>query len=119
VNGEQGTFFIREEKDWRHAHDILSKDTRYTEIQISPFVEGPSVSMLGCVTYLGVLTSGLQLQLIDIPESLHGQFPTGVFLGHDWAFREWTEKTEATAQQVMESVGEFLFQKRVSGCFWA
>ena len=111
VNGEQGTFFIKEEKDLLRAHKILSADERYKEIQISPLVEGPSVSMIGCITHLGVLTSGLQLQLIDIPESLHGQLPTGIFLGHDWAFREWTEKAETTAKQVVESVGEFLFQK--------
>lgn len=117
VNGEQGTFFIRNENDWRAAFDILSHDERYKEIQICPFIEGPSVSMLGCITHLGVLTSTLQLQLIDVPEALHGQLPTGVFLGHDWGFRAWTEKTEKTAQQVMESIGEFLAEKGFKGVF--
>ena len=73
--------------------------------------------MLGCVTHLGVLTSTLQLQLIDVPEALHGQFPTGVFLGHDWAFHDWSEKTEQTAQQIVESVGEALSQKGFRGVF--
>lgn len=117
VSGEQGTFFIRNEDDFRVAHEILSKDERYQEIQMSPFIEGPSVSMLGCITHMGVLTSTLQLQLIDVPEALHGQFPTGVFLGHDWGFHSWTEKTEKTAQRIIESVGEYLAKKGFLGIF--
>ncbi len=117
VNGEQGTFFVKEEKDWCDAYEILSKDTRYKEIQICPLIEGPSVSMLGCITHLGVLTSNLQLQLIDVPEALHGQLPTGVFLGHDWGFRAWTDKAEKTAQDIMESAGGFLAEKGFKGIF--
>ncbi|MDO8577267.1 MAG: ATP-grasp domain-containing protein [Candidatus Wildermuthbacteria bacterium] len=117
VSGEQGTFFIRNENDWRVAHGILSRDERYKEIQISPFIEGPSVSMLGCITHLGVLTSTLQLQLIDVPEALHGQLPTGVFLGHDWGFRSWNEKVEKTAQKIVESVGGHLAKKGFKGIF--
>ena len=117
VSGEQGTFFLREEKDWQAAHDILSEDERYKEIQMSPFIEGPSVSMLGCITHKGVLTSTLQLQLIDVPEALHGQLPTGVFLGHDWGFRSWSEKTEQTAQNIVESIGESLAKKGFLGVF--
>lgn len=117
VSGEQGTFFVRNKDDFQAAHNILSQDERYKEIQMSPFIEGPSVSMLGCVTHMGVLTSPLQLQLIDVPEALHGQFPTGVFLGHDWGFRSWSEKAEKTAQTVIESVGEHLAKKGFKGIF--
>jgi predicted ATP-grasp superfamily ATP-dependent carboligase len=115
--GEQGTFFIRKEVDWQTMQQILSQDTRFKEIQISPLIEGFSVSMLGCVTHLGVLTSPLQLQLIDVPEALCGQFPTGVFLGHDWGFRKWSSQTEITAQKIVELVGEFLAGKGFLGIF--
>lgn len=117
VGGEQGTFFIHTENDWRDMHGILSRDTRFQQVQISPFIQGNSVSMLGCVTPEGILTSPLQLQLIDVPEALHGQLPTGVFLGHDWGFHPWTEATEQTAQTVVESIGEFLSQKGYKGIF--
>jgi len=117
VSGEQGTFFIRNEEDWAAANKILSLDERYKEIQISPFIAGPSVSMLGCITHKGVLTSTLQLQLIDVPEALHGQLPTGVFLGHDWGFRSWSEKAEQHAQKIVEAVGEHLAKKGFKGIF--
>ena len=117
VSGEQGTFFIKEEKDWKEMHQILSQDTRYKEIQISPLIEGFSVSMLGCITHLGTLTSTLQLQLIDVPEAIHNQLPTGIFLGHDWGFRKWNLKTENTAQKFVEEIGGFLAKKGFLGIF--
>ena len=117
VAGEMGTFFLRSESDWRVMHEILSKDERYHFVTMSPFIEGYSLSMLGCITAKGVLTSTLQLQLIDVPESLHGQLPTGVFLGHDWAFRSWSEETERTAQRVVESIGSYLAERGFKGIF--
>ena len=117
VAGELGTFFIRQESDWTAMHDILSKDERYRSVTISPFIEGYSLSMLGCITAKGVLSSTLQLQLIDVPESLHGQMATGVFLGHDWAFRSWPEQVEHTAQRVVESIGAYLAERGFKGIF--
>jgi len=117
VAGELGTFFIRSESDWHKMRGVLSKDERYHFVTISPFIEGFSVSMLGCITDRGVLTSTLQLQLIDVPESLHGQLPTGVFLGHDWAFRSWPEETERAAQKIVESIGAHLASRGFKGIF--
>ena len=117
VGGEQGTFFIKTEQDLTSAHNILAQDERFKQVQISPFIEGLSVSMLGCVTPQGVLTSPLQLQLIDIPEALHGQLATGVFLGHDWGFHSWEDKTEHEAQYIVESVGTYLADKGYKGIF--
>ncbi len=117
VAGELGTFFIRSETDWQNMHDILLQDQRYGFVTISPFIEGYSLSMLGCITAQGVLTTTLQLQLIDVPESLHGQLPTGVFLGHDWAFRSWPEQAERSAEGVVESIGSHLAKRGFKGIF--
>ncbi len=117
VAGELGTFFIRSERDWTAMRDILSKDERYHFVTMSPFIEGHSLSMLGCITAHGVLSSTLQLQLIDVPESLHGQMPTGVFLGHDWAFRSWPDGVESVAQKVVESIGSYLAERGFKGIF--
>ncbi len=117
VAGELGTFFIRSAEDWQKMHDILERDERYSAVTVSPYIEGHSLSMLGCITSQGVLTSTLQLQLIDVPESLHGQLATGVFLGHDWAFHPWSESTEKTAQKVVESIGGYLADRGFKGIF--
>jgi len=112
VAGEMGTFFLRTEEDWNVCYAALSKDERFKVLTISPFIEGYSLSMLGCVTPKGVLTSPLQLQLIDVPESLHGQLATGVFLGHDWP-----QATEDTAKKIVESFGEYLSERGYKGIF--
>jgi len=117
VAGELGTFFVRTEKDWKEMHDILEKDERYAEVTISPFVDGLSMSMLGCVTHKGILTSTLQLQLVDVPEALHGQYPTGVFLGHDWVYRDWPESVEHAAERATRALGEYLASRGFHGIF--
>ncbi|MDP3964686.1 MAG: ATP-grasp domain-containing protein [bacterium] len=117
VAGELGTFFIRSKQDWETAREILIKDERYTKLTVSPFVDGYSLSMLGCVTAQGVLSGTLQLQLIDIPESLHGQLGTGVFMGHDFGFRPWNSEAEETAQKSVESLGAYLADKGYRGIF--
>ena len=112
-----GTFFIKTEKDWQIYYDIIIKDDRFRQIQISPFIVGPSLSMLGCITHKGVLTSTLQTQLIDVPEALCGQMPEGLFLGHDWGYCPWTQKTEQLAQQIVESIGQHMANKGYKGIF--
>jgi len=114
---DSGTFFMRTEKDWQASYEIISKNDRFHEIQISPLIVGPSLSMLGCITHKGVLTSTLQTQLIDVPESLCGQMPEGLFLGHDWGYCPWTKKTEQLAQQIVESIGKHIASKGFKGIF--
>lgn len=117
VGGKLGTFFIHAEADWKRCYDVLSQDERYHLVTISPFIEGHSLSMLGCITPKGVLTSPLQLQLIDVPEALHGALPTGIFLGHDWAFHPWPQETEQAAMRIVEAIGEHLASKGYKGIF--
>lgn len=117
VSNQQGTFFIHTPADWAASREILAHDERYHFVQISPFVRGNSLSMLGCVTHLGVLTSTLQLQLIDVPQVINGRLPTGLFLGHDWGFTQWNKQAETTAQTVVESIGEYLAQRGFRGVF--
>jgi hypothetical protein len=73
--------------------------------------------MLGCVTHLGILTSALQLQLVDVPETMPGMSPSGSFNGHDWGFTDWPEDTEKQAQKIIEAVGQHLAQKGYKGIF--
>jgi len=112
-----GTFFIKTEKDWQAYYDIIAGDDRFHTIQISPFIVGPSLSMLGCVTHKGILTSTLQTQLIDVPEALCGEMPEALFLGHDWGYCPWAEGTEQRAKQIVETIGAHMAGKGYKGIF--
>jgi predicted ATP-grasp superfamily ATP-dependent carboligase len=115
-----GNFFIHTEEDLAQAKSrILSFDKfeRVSIFKLSPFVVGDTVSMLGCITDKGILTSPLQLQLIDVPESLHGNPPGGTFFGHDWGFRSWSESAELDAQTTVEKIGKHLVKNGYKGIF--
>ena len=117
VGGNEGTFFVHQESDFNHCLEILEKDNDFSFISIMPFIKGHSVSMLGCVVPEGVLSGPLQLQLIDVPESLHGVPGNGIFFGNDVGFSDWNEKTEDEAQVVVEKIGEHLREQGYKGVF--
>ena len=117
VGGNEGTFYIRTQEDFDHASDVFSKDDSFVSVLVTPFIEGYSASMLGCVLPEGILTGPLQLQLIDIPESLHGVKGDGMFFGNDLGFAPWGEHIETQAERVTESIGEFLRDQGYKGIF--
>lgn len=118
VTGEEArTFFLHTEAEWQRVHDLFANDQRFTMVQMSPFIDGYSVSMLGCITPHGVLTSGLQLELVDIPEVKRGSPASGSWLGHDWGFHPWSERVEHAAQHVVETIGAFMARKGYKGVF--
>ncbi|MES2409709.1 MAG: hypothetical protein V4509_05435, partial [Patescibacteria group bacterium] len=81
VGGNQGTFFIYNENDFNECLNAFNLKQDFNEILVTQFVEGDSVSMLGCVTNKGILSGPLQLQFIDVPESLQGIQASGIFFG--------------------------------------
>jgi len=117
VGGNEGTFFIHNTSDFQRCIKILDSDTSFARVVVTRFIEGWSTSMLGCVMPEGVLSGPLQLQLIDVPQALHGVAPTGVFFGNDLGFRQWSDETEATAQTIVETIGEHLRAKGYKGIF--
>ena len=115
-----GTFFVHNEEDLKNVQDKFLNDPRFVRVntvKATRFVKGNALSMLGCVTSKGILTGSLQLQLIDVPESLHGHPATGCFFGHDWGFKNWSDKTEKEAQVAVEKIGNWLANQGYKGIF--
>jgi hypothetical protein len=117
VGCNEGTFFVHTEEDWIRTQRILTDDTTYSSVVISTFVKGLSTSMLGCVTKKGILSGPLQLQLIDVPESLRGTNPNGAFYGNDIGFKSWDSSIEESATHVVESIGKHLQENGYFGVF--
>ncbi len=117
--GGRGLFFVRGEDALRRVREVVGKGvlhrTRVTELLIRPFVEGISISALGCATRQGTVIGPLQLQLID----LYGESPLGeggIFCGHSWD-RTHREGICSQVQNVVRRVGDLLFQKGYRGMF--
>lgn len=117
VGGQDGTFFVSTEDEFKQTQTFLVQEEETERVLISPKIEGMSISMLGCVTHLGVITGALQSQLIDIPESLAERKPRGVFIGHDWSLGGWGPETELQAEEIVKKVGEYLATKGYKGIF--
>jgi D-alanine-D-alanine ligase-like ATP-grasp enzyme len=117
VGGNEGTFFIHDDADFRRCLSMLSKDTSFEQIVATRFIEGWSTSMLGCVMPQGILSGPMQLQLIDVPEALHGVPPNGVFFGNDIGFAQWPPETEARAQEAVDKIGAHLKVNGYKGIF--
>jgi len=114
---EQSPFFITEQDDWEDMMLALSLNENFPEVQVTPVLHGLSLFMAGCVTHKGILTSALQLQLIDVPEVLHGQPKAGLLMGSDLAHCSWDNDTEIKGQQIVELIGEHLSKKGYRGLF--
>ncbi len=117
TGGNEGTFFIHSRADFVRCHEILAQDKSFSTIVCARFVKGHSTSMLGCVMPQGTLSGPLQLQLIDVPQSLHGVEANGIFFGNDLGFVDWEPKAEAEAQHVVEEIGEYLRTQGYKGIF--
>jgi hypothetical protein len=114
-----GTMFVHSQEDLEKAKANIQTERfkRVQLVKLTPFVTGNALSMLGCATDQGVLTSTLQLQLVDVPESLHGHPASGHFFGHDWGFKNWNDSTELQGQKIVESIGHWLHRRGYRGIF--
>lgn len=117
VGGNEGTFFVHTKEQFNRSVEALERDDSFSSVLVTPYIDGPSVSMLGCVMAEGILSGPLQLQLIDVPESLHGVGGDGMFFGNDLGFAPWGADIEQQAQQIVESIGAHMREQGYRGIF--
>ncbi|MFZ3301258.1 MAG: hypothetical protein WA152_00920 [Microgenomates group bacterium] len=124
--GGSGTFFIETEEDFNKYNARVSelysklKDTkkRIDTVNIAPFIEGVSSSIPCCATRFGTLTGSIQTQLVDVPE-VGAKLPTrsGVFAGHDWSFKKFSDKSQMEATEIGQKFGDYIYKKGYRGIF--
>jgi predicted ATP-grasp superfamily ATP-dependent carboligase len=124
--GGRGTFFFnRKDKEKiveeiKNRLTILNKKGRIEYVTVSRFVDGPSLSITGCITKSnGILTSYCQYQLIDISEVSSNKIDaTGIFCGHDWSLSNNIPLAiHKKAQNLIEKLGNKLKKRGVLGIF--
>ena len=115
--GEIATFFIHNQQDFEFTKNEFIKDERFSIVEINPFVNGNSLSMIGCATRHGIFTGSLQTQLIDIKESLRSLESHGTFVGHDFGLMDWSDLIEKEAQLITETIGKYLYKNKYKGIF--
>jgi hypothetical protein len=109
--GGRGTFFVKSDLDYQRVQKILRGGTwRGIEIQsaaIHKFMDAIPASLALCLTRHGILFSGLQRQLIDLPYC--GDISeNGIFCGHSWGETAWPSHVRAEAVRQARLIGEYL-----------
>jgi hypothetical protein len=109
--GGKGTFFINSGSGYERLQERLKYGTwcgtALTSVSIHQQVEGIAVSMAICLTRNGVLFSGPQRQLIDLP-NCKGLKGDGVFCGHVWGEPEWSSSLTQEVHRQARMIGDHL-----------
>jgi len=109
--GGRGTFFVKSEFQYQSVQKILKQGTwRGIEIEtaaIHKFIDGIPASLALCLTRHGILFSGLQRQLIDLPYC-RDISENGIFCGHSWGETAWPSHVQAQAVRQARLIGEYL-----------
>ena len=109
--GGRGTFFVRSAE----AYDLIVerlrgdiwREVRLKSVSIRKFVEGIPASVAICITRHGILTSGLQEQLVDL-SYCSGFLEDGIFCGHVWDETRWSSVTQEDALKQANTIGEYV-----------
>jgi len=109
--GGRGTFFIRSRQTYNTLRDRLKgdiwRDVPLTSVLVREFVKGTPASVAICITRQGILISGLQKQLIDLPYCA-GSVENGIFCGHVWDENPWDATVREVATTQVEKIGRYV-----------
>jgi len=119
VGGGLGTFFVKNKEEFIEFKRFVKQRREVREINIvnvTQYIEGRQVSITGCATHYGTVTSVLQTQIMDQPELAALEGRSGVWLGHDWHLR-FDEKEQLAAEEQCKKWGEYIYKKGYRGIF--
>ncbi len=118
--GGKGTFFISSKEEYRTLQETMRggrwRGIELRRVLIRQFIEGVPVSLALCLTRQGILFSGLQRQLIDLPHCHHIR-SDGIFCGHSWGETSWPSSIEDGATAQARVIGEYLSGLGYKGIF--
>src|SRR3989344_5792404 len=125
--GGKGTFFIRSNHDWDNAlaqlkayeneGRVILDGARETQIIVARYITGPSISITGCVTRHGILSTSPQYQIIDAHDLYDPRKGSRLFCGHDWTSSQFSPSVESQIYDAVEKVGNHLASKGYKGIF--
>jgi hypothetical protein len=109
--GGRGTFFIRSARAYEALRERLKgdrwRDVPLRSVLIRSLVKGTPASVALCVTRQGILISGLQKQLIDLPYCTPS-VENGIFCGHVWDETLWDSGIRGAAVNQARRIGEYV-----------
>lgn len=118
--GGKGTVFVFSMEDFRRFKVEIEKKRekkKLVNVNVTRYIEGVSPSITGCVTRNGVLVGQVQTQVVDVEELPHDKSRSGVFQGHDWSYRQYSDKVQEQAEGMVVKLGEQMAKSGYKGVF--
>lgn len=120
--GGTGTSFIGSDSDFLNFIEKLKekwlvRKKKIEFVTVTKFIEGTPSSIFACVTKYGILVGRVQTQLQDIPEVRITNEGSGLFCGHDWSYRNFSENIQNQAKEIARKLGELLLKEGFKGVF--
>ncbi|MFH1351166.1 MAG: ATP-grasp domain-containing protein [Pseudomonadota bacterium] len=116
--GGKGTFFINSLEDYQRLQDRLKggvwRGIKLKSLSIHKFLNGIPASLALCLTRYGIMVSGLQRQLIDLPYC-EGMAEDGVFCGNAWGGTPWPSHIQGEAMRQARLMGSYMAQLNYKG----
>ncbi len=111
IGGGKGTFFVRSSIDYERLRERLAhkrwRGKKLHRISMHKYIDGIPTSVAICITKHGVLLGPVQMQLVDLPY-INGLEEKGIFCGHYWSARLWSERQQVEAEKFSMIIGEHL-----------
>lgn len=109
-----GTIFINSEEEFLNFQNKIKKqiykDVKIYTLNVTKFITWISSSITWCATKFWTLTSNVQTQLVDIHEVINLNKWSGIFCGHDWSFKHFSENINKKAQKITEKLGNYMYK---------
>lgn len=121
VGGGTGTAFVGNDTELEDfVNRMKEKREKFTKIKTvnaTKYLNGIPASIVACVTGNGVITASMQTQIQDIPDVRTTDEGSGLFLGHDWSFRQFDGRVKDKAADMARKLGEYMMRNGYKGIF--
>ena len=120
--GGQGTIFVENLEDFHHFHRFVDeRNARWTKrrlerVNVTRYIDGESPSISGSATRHGVLSGVVQTQILDV-EALLLSERDGVFVGHDWSYKDYSGSVQRQTDSIVAALGSYMWSRGYKGVF--
>jgi len=118
--GGHSLVFVRKLADFdKFKKKITNWSSKFDlrHVIVTKYINAFSPSITGCVTRFGILTGPVQTQILDQPSIVNLSKGSGLFCGHDWSFKIYSDKIQKQAELIAGKIGQYMWKHGYRGIF--
>lgn len=120
LGGGKGTIFIDNSRKFIkfkvESRNGIYKEKKLRHVNVTKFIDGWHCSVACCATKYGTLISGINRQIIDIPEVISSYKGDGLFCGHVFGIK-FNKEIINQVNNIATKLGRFMYKKGYKGIY--